>query len=192
MRQFIFAIWCACAAVTLFLFASGGFKDGNSLDSDPEEASNSDPSGGGKTGIQIVAQTAGENNILLDFSAEWCGPCRQMAPIVSKLKSQGHPVRKVDVDVEKALAQRFQVHGIPCFVLVKDGREIERVTGMTDERKLLAMMSRLPKPEGEDRAVGKKQEGTQSTSRRQALPIIQSNESRNRGETGAASTRAMQ
>ena len=69
---------------------------------------------------------------LLDFSATWCGPCRQMQPIVDSLAAQGHPVRKVDIDQDRALAQRFRVTAVPCFVMLVDGQEVDRVVGGTD------------------------------------------------------------
>ena len=70
--------------------------------------------------------------VLLDFTATWCGPCQQMAPIVSKLERQGFPVRKVDIDQHKALAQQYNVSSIPCFVLVVNDREVTRIVGQTD------------------------------------------------------------
>jgi thiol-disulfide isomerase/thioredoxin len=102
-----------------------------------------------------AAQTNDQNNILLDFSAKWCGPCQQMSPLVSKLERQGLPIRKVDVDVEKELASRFNVTGIPCFVLVANGREVERITGATDEKTLRAMMMKLPRPGDNDSLIAK-------------------------------------
>jgi len=93
-----------------------------------------------------AAQTNDEN-VLLDFSARWCGPCQRMSPIVSNLERQGYPIRKVDIDVEKELANRFRIEGIPCFVLIVNGREVERVSGMQDEKALRAMMMKLPKPD---------------------------------------------
>ena len=88
---------------------------------------------------------AESENVLLDFTATWCGPCQQMSSIVSKLERQGLPIRKVDIDQEKALASRFNVQSIPCFVLVANGKELDRITGLTDERQLRGMLNRLPK-----------------------------------------------
>ncbi|MFO1042613.1 MAG: thioredoxin domain-containing protein [Planctomycetaceae bacterium] len=89
-----------------------------------------------------VAQT---DNILLDFTASWCGPCQQMSSIVSRLERQGLPIRKVDVDKEPQLAAMYGVKSIPCFVLVADGKELDRVNGLTTEQQLRSMMNRLPK-----------------------------------------------
>lgn len=68
-------------------------------------------------------------SVLLDFHADWCGPCQQVAPTVDRLAAQGYPVRKVNIDDERELAQKFQVQQIPCFVLVVGGREVKRVLG---------------------------------------------------------------
>ena len=89
---------------------------------------------------------AESDNVLLDFTATWCGPCQQMSAAVSKLERQGLPIRKVDIDQEPALASRFNVQSIPCFVLVSNGKELDRVTGLTTEKQLLGMLNRLPKP----------------------------------------------
>ena len=102
-----------------------------------------------------AAQTVDQNNILLDFSAKWCGPCQEMSPIVSKLERQGFPIRKVDVDEEQQLAQQFHIEFMPCFVLVANGREVTRITGKTNEKKLKEMMAMLPKPNTDDAPVAK-------------------------------------
>ena len=91
------------------------------------------------------ASAAELDHVLLDFTAKWCGPCQQMSSTVSKLERQGLPIRKVDIDQEPALASRFSVKSIPCFVLVSNGREIDRVTGLTDEKQLRSMLNKLPK-----------------------------------------------
>lgn len=102
----------------------------------------------------ISAHAADPNNILLDFSAKWCGPCQQMSPIVSKLERQGFPIRQVDVDQEKGLAQKYNVESIPCFVLIANGKEINRITGATDEKQLRRLMSLLPKQDLDEPMAG--------------------------------------
>ncbi|MEI8016825.1 MAG: thioredoxin domain-containing protein [Schlesneria sp.] len=103
----------------------------------------------------VSAQATDQNNILLDFSAKWCVPCQKMSPIVSKLERQGYPIRQVDIDQEQALAQKYGVESIPCFVLIANGREINRITGATDERQLKSLMMTLPKQNIDDSLVGK-------------------------------------
>ena len=102
------------------------------------------------TVTSISAQAADPNNILLDFTAKWCGPCQQMSPIVSKLERQGFPIRKVDIDEEKSLAQKYNIESIPCFVLIANGREVNRITGLADEKKLKSLMMMLPKTGGDE------------------------------------------
>lgn len=82
--------------------------------------------------------------VLLDFTATWCGPCQQMSPIVSKLERQGYPVRKVDIDQERQLAQQYGISSIPCFVLVVNGREVNRITGQTSEAQLRRLLAQIP------------------------------------------------
>lgn len=78
---------------------------------------------------------------LVDFWAEWCGPCRMMSPVLDKLSAQytdGVTIGKVNVDNEMELAQKFGVSSIPTLVLLKDGTEIKRYVGVTPERELAA------------------------------------------------------
>mgnify|MGYP002623261188 CR=1 FL=1 len=89
----------------------------------------------------LGAQPRGE---VLDFSATWCGPCQQMNPIVSRLKREGLPIRKVDVDQERALAERYNITSIPAFVLVVDGEEVARSVGATTEANLRRMLAKIP------------------------------------------------
>ncbi|MBT4866057.1 MAG: hypothetical protein HON53_13205 [Planctomycetaceae bacterium] len=83
--------------------------------------------------------------VLLNFSAKWCGPCQQMSPLVSRLERQGYPIRKVDVDREKALTRRHGIGPIPAFVLVINGKEVSRSVGVQSESALKRMMAKIPK-----------------------------------------------
>jgi len=69
---------------------------------------------------------------LLDFYADWCGPCKIMAPIFESIEKDYEgkiELEKVDVEAKEDMAEKFQVTGIPTFVLLKDGKEIDRRTG---------------------------------------------------------------
>lgn len=80
--------------------------------------------------------------VLLDFSADWCAPCRSMEPVIHQLQSAGYPVRKVNIDQERALANKFGVQSIPCFVMIADGKEVARSVGPTSRGELEAMYAK--------------------------------------------------
>ena len=70
--------------------------------------------------------------VLIDFYAEWCGPCRMMAPVVEQFAEEYDgrvKIGKINVDEESELAERFGVQSIPSFIFIKDGKVVDRVTG---------------------------------------------------------------
>jgi thiol-disulfide isomerase/thioredoxin len=77
--------------------------------------------------------------VLLDFYADWCGPCRAMEPTIRKLTADGYTVRIVNIDREPDLAKQFRVDRVPTFVLVAQGRELGRVVGPTSYEQLQRM-----------------------------------------------------
>lgn len=70
--------------------------------------------------------------VVLDFTATWCGPCRQMRPAVEELTRKGYPVRPVDIDQSPELAEKYKVTGVPTFVVIDraSGRELGRTSGL--------------------------------------------------------------
>lgn len=79
--------------------------------------------------VLALSGPSGGETVLLDFTADWCGYCREMDPIVRQLADAGYPVRKVDFDRERELAARFGVTRIPCFVMLVDGQVVAKELG---------------------------------------------------------------
>jgi thiol-disulfide isomerase/thioredoxin len=114
--------------------------------------------------------------VLLDFYGDACPPCREMAPVVDHLIAKRYPIRKVNVDREPALAQRYRVTGIPCFVMLVDGREVDRVTGATTSQRLQQMCARaLPPPPLERGSSVQLVANEQPNPAAVAIPAVESN-----------------
>lgn len=91
----------------------------------------------------LAAQAAyGGELLMLDFSSPYCGPCQQMKPTIERLRSAGYAIRPVDVTTEPQLAAQYHVTQVPCFILVADGQELERLVGGTTAESLQAMFRR--------------------------------------------------
>ena len=72
------------------------------------------------------------------FTADWCGPCKKVRPIVEELSRDQSEVKFqiIDVDSEEELARRFEVRSIPTFILIEDGQEVNRFTGAKTRKDL--------------------------------------------------------
>jgi thioredoxin 1 len=83
---------------------------------------------------------------LVDFSAEWCGPCKMMAPILKDVKKElGDAVTiiKVDVDQSPQAAQQYQVQGVPTLILFKNGKQLWRQSGVVNKPGLLGVIKKF-------------------------------------------------
>ena len=81
--------------------------------------------------------------VLVDFGAEWCGPCKMIAPIVDQIAADyaGQlKVVSVDADLNPNVVQAFGVMGLPTLILFKDGQPVERATGFMSKDRLLAKL----------------------------------------------------
>jgi len=76
--------------------------------------------------------------VLVDFWAEWCGPCRMLGPIFEELSGEIEQVKfaKVDISENQDLAQKFSVMSIPTLILLKDGKEEDRMMGVVPKEAL--------------------------------------------------------
>jgi thioredoxin 1 len=84
--------------------------------------------------------------ILVDFWAEWCGPCKMLAPILDELAQEFDGrvrIGKVNVDESQALAAQFGIRSIPTLLLFQKGQVIEQVVGLRSKRDLKASLERL-------------------------------------------------
>lgn len=84
-----------------------------------------------------------ETPLLVDFSAEWCGPCKMMAPILKQVSSaMGDQVRiiKVDVDKNPQAAQAYRIQGVPTLILFQAGKQLWRQSGVVQTNDLIRVI----------------------------------------------------
>jgi thioredoxin 1 len=83
--------------------------------------------------------------VLVDFWAEWCGPCRTIAPTIKELavEYEGKAlIGKVDVDSNQELAKRFKIQGIPNLKILKDGKVVDEIVGLVPKEAIVAKLDK--------------------------------------------------
>ena len=85
---------------------------------------------------------AAGGKVLVDFYADWCGPCRMVAPVVAEVANERADVTflKVNVDEEGELAKSFGIYSIPTLVVIEGGREVRRATGAKRKEGILELL----------------------------------------------------
>ncbi|MFN0728504.1 thioredoxin [Polaribacter gochangensis] len=82
--------------------------------------------------------------VLVDFFADWCGPCKMMSPILKEVKDAlGNAVSiiKINVDTNQQLAAKYQVKGVPTFLLFKNGKQLWRQSGVLQKNELIQIIN---------------------------------------------------
>ncbi len=93
-----------------------------------------------------VVEASRDRIVLVDFWAQWCGPCKALAPVleeVAQSRADSLKVVKVDVDAEQRLAQNHGVRALPTMVIFKDGRAVEQMVGLQSAGTILAAVDRI-------------------------------------------------
>lgn len=83
-----------------------------------------------------------EGKVLVDFYADWCGPCKMLSPTVDEVASENDDIKvvKIDVDESQEVAIKYQIMSIPTLVVIKNGKEVNRSVGVIDKEEILSMI----------------------------------------------------
>ncbi|ALJ04253.1 thioredoxin [Pseudalgibacter alginicilyticus] len=91
--------------------------------------------------LEIINQ---DTPVLVDFFAEWCGPCKMMSPILKDVKDnlkERVTIIKIDVDKNQDLASKYQVRGVPTMLLFKNGKQVWRQSGVVQKNDLINIIT---------------------------------------------------
>jgi thioredoxin 1 len=83
-----------------------------------------------------------DNFVLIDFWAEWCGPCQMLSPIIKEISEERNDIKvcKVNVDEQMALAQQFRVVSIPMLIIMHNGKVVQKTIGYQEKDDILALI----------------------------------------------------
>jgi thioredoxin 1 len=152
VRNYGFGILLAIAVVAIGAYALPWNEDADSpsqpstqADSSSADSASAAQSEGamhiGQADFQQVVLDA-DRPVLVDFYADWCGPCQELAPVIDELarETPGARIVKVDVDENSALASRYQVSAIPTLLVFRNGEVAKRQVGGASKSELRAML----------------------------------------------------
>ncbi len=91
-----------------------------------------------KTSFNTIINS--QTPVLVDFFADWCGPCKMLAPILKEVKEELNDavkIIKIDVDKNQPLAAKYQVRGVPTMLLFKDGKQVWRQSGVLQKKDII-------------------------------------------------------
>jgi len=89
---------------------------------------------------ELIAQKV---PVLVDFKADWCGPCKMMTPILKEVKQQlkdDIKIIKIDVDKNQSVAATYQVKGVPTLILFKEGKQVWKQSGVVQANQLIPLL----------------------------------------------------
>jgi len=93
-----------------------------------------------------ISDVLTQNQItVLDFWAQWCGPCRMIGPVIDNLANENTDITigKVNVDENSAITVQYGIRGIPAIIFFKDGNEVDRIVGVKSQAELQAKIDSL-------------------------------------------------
>ena len=96
-----------------------------------------------KTNFNTIKQS--EIPVLIDFHANWCGPCKTLAPILKEVKEtleDAIKIIKIDVDKNQPLAAKYQVRGVPTMLLFKNGKQVWRQSGVLQKNDIISIIKK--------------------------------------------------